>query len=463
MVKKTHLYICSNCNTAYPKWTGYCKNCNEWNTIDETTVSPNSFYSKNNLNSSFNKLEFADFSTKTASIPRLLSQIKEFDRVCGGGIVAGSAILVGGDPGIGKSTLLMQVVANLSLRYSCIYISGEESLDQLKRRAIRLNISTENLKVATALGVNDIIASLEKNTPQVLIIDSIQTMYLDTINSIPGSINQVKACTSELVNFCKKNNIALIIIGHVTREGQIAGPKVLEHTVDCVLYFEGEKNHNFRILRAVKNRFGATDEIGIFEMLEKGLHEVSNPSALFLHDYLINTSGTAVFSGIEGLRPILVEVQSLLVNTVFASPKRAVVGADNNRLSMITAVLESRAGLLFSNKDIYLNIAGGLKIYDPALDLAICASVISAFFDLAVPAHTVFFGELSLSGQIRNVSHIDKRLAESARLGFSTAIIPKLQDKQKKLLLTALKDSINIIEISNISQIIQLIKTTQNK
>ena len=459
MAKKHSIFICSECQSTFPKWSGQCDNCKSWNTIEEATSSSVTQFSKNSISSiTPNKITFANLSEEIKVIPRFLSNIKEFDRVCGGGLVPGSAILVGGDPGIGKSTLLMQTIANLSKSQSCVYISGEESIDQLKRRALRLDVLHENLKIATHASLVDILFSLETIKPEVLIIDSIQTMYLESVTGIPGSVSQVRSCANELINFCKKHNITVIMIGHVTREGQIAGPKVLEHMVDSVLYFEGEKNHNFRILRAVKNRFGATDEIGIFEMGEKGLVEVENPSALFLHDYLTNINGTSVFAGIEGLRPILVEVQSLLVPTVFASPRRAVVGADANRLSMITAVLESRCGVLFSNKDIYLNIAGGLKIVEPALDLAIGASIISSFLETTLPHKTVFFGEISLSGQIRSTSHTEKRLQEAMRLGFEKAIVPKIPKKQKSLMKQELFDTLEVIEISNIIDLIKILR-----
>jgi DNA repair protein RadA/Sms len=460
MGKKSSLFVCSNCDATYYKWAGKCENCGEWNTIEEKAqVAPSPFSNKKADSYNYNQIIFADLSSPSEIIPRYSSLLSEFDRVCGGGIVPGSAILVGGDPGIGKSTLLMQVIANLSKKYSCIYLSGEESLDQLKRRALRLEVADKNLKISTSVSLNEIIYSLQNiEPPKILIIDSIQTMYLENVTGIPGSVSQVRACANELITFCKKANIALIMIGHVTREGQIAGPKILEHMVDCVLYFEGEKNNNFRILRAVKNRFGATDELGIFEMTEKGLQEIENPSSLFLHDYLTNVSGTAVFAGIEGMRPILVETQALLVPTVYASPRRAVVGTDVNRLSMITAVLEARAGMIFANKDIYLNIAGGLKVNEPAIDLAVGAALISAFLEIPLPQESVFFGEISLSGQIRNITHIDKRLSEAKRLGFKKAITPKIPKKQKDLFKKDLLENFNIIEINNIKELIKLIK-----
>lgn len=450
-------FYCTECGANYQKWLGKCESCSAWNTIEEFKQS-SSFSSSSSKTRLKDSITFTTLNENIKEAARYLSGIKEFDRVCGGGLVEGSAVLIGGDPGIGKSTILMQVVAKLSSSHSCVYISGEESVDQIKRRASRLNLKNNSLKISSATCIQDILYSIELlKDVQVIIIDSIQTVYSEEISAIPGSVSQVKACANEIINYCKKNNIIVIMVGHVTREGQIAGPRVLEHMVDCVLYFEGEKNNNFRILRAVKNRFGATDEIGIFEMTEYGLNEIENPSALFLHDYLANVNGTAVFSGIEGLRSLLVEVQALIVPTVFPSPKRAVVGADSNRTSMLTAVIESRSGIVFANKDIYLNIAGGLRIIEPALDLAICGALISAIMQKPLPIGTIFFGEVSLSGQIRSVSHIEKRLSESMRLGFTSAIIPKIPLKQKKLIKKDILDTIKVIEISSIKDIVSIV------
>jgi DNA repair protein RadA/Sms len=469
MAKKHQQFVCNSCGNITPKWLGKCENCSAWNTIEEYFAPTSTFagltahtskklQDSDVIDSPRKKLVFADMQDTSPTLARYNSGLNEFNRVCGGGIVPGSAVLIGGDPGVGKSTLLMQVVANLSKQYSCVYISGEESLEQIKSRAKRLNINHNNLKIANETSLIDILSNLLTIKPlEVLIIDSIQTMYLDSVGSIAGSINQVKACANELITFCKQNNIVLFLIGHVTREGQIAGPRLLEHMVDSVLYFEGEQNNNFRILRAVKNRFGATDEIGIFEMTEAGLNEVDNPSSLFLQDYLTSVSGSSVFAGLEGLRPILVEVQSLLVNSFYPSPKRACVGADLNRLSMIVAVLESKAGLILAPKDIYLNIIGGLKVNDPALDLAISASLVSAFLDIPTPQHSIFMGEISLSGHIRTVSNLNKRLMEAQRLGFKEAITPKISPQQQKLLNKDLKD-FKITQISNIKDLVKVIK-----
>jgi DNA repair protein RadA/Sms len=450
-----NFYICNICNTQYKKWSGVCNSCNSWNTIIENTNNQNNFQILKQSNKKYPTIEFANLSEEIINKKRLLSNINEFDRAIGGGLVIGSAILLGGDPGIGKSTLIMQVISKLSNSNQCYYISGEESVDQLKGRALRLNVNLTNLHIASNNFLNSIIETL-KNIKKidVLVIDSIQTVYLEEVNSIAGSVSQVKACANELINFCKKQNIILILIGHVTREGQIAGPKMLEHMVDCVLYFEGERNNYFRILRAVKNRFGASDEIGVFEMSEQGLQEIDNPSLLFLSDTEHLVSGSSIFPALEGSRPILVEIQSLLMNTSFASPKRSTVGADLNRLSMIMAVLEARYNFIYNNKDVYLNIIGGLKITEPAADLAICASLISALKNMPINKETIFIGEISLSGQIRNVFNLEKRLKEAKRLGFNFAYIPKISQKLKQSFKT---DIIKYKEVSNIFELIKLI------
>ncbi|MBT5374317.1 MAG: DNA repair protein RadA, partial [Rhodospirillaceae bacterium] len=347
------------------------------------------------------------------------------DRVCGGGLVPGSALLVGGDPGIGKSTLLLQVAAALAGETRCAYISGEESCDQIRMRADRLGLKAEPVSLAAATNVSDILSSLDQpDAPGLVIIDSIQTMYLDALDSAPGTVTQVRACASELIRLAKRKGLTMILVGHVTKEGQIAGPRVLEHMVDTVLYFEGERGHQFRILRAVKNRFGPTDEIGVFEMTNTGLHGVANPSALFIADRPDGAHGSAVFAGIEGTRPILVEIQALVAPSNLGTPRRAVVGWDSGRLAMILAVLEARCGLAFGNHDIYLNIAGGLRVNEPAADLAAAAALVSSLKVQPLPAETVIFGEIGLSGEVRAVGQSDARLKEAAKLGFSEALIP---------------------------------------
>ena len=460
MKKNTSQYVCTACNAVYTKWVGKCTSCNNWNTVTELAINTSSPLGiKKSSIKSTNSIEFTDFTSKEVDLIRYQSLVNEFDRVCGSGIVPGSVILLGGDPGVGKSTLLLQIIANLSTKYAAIYISGEESTTQLKRRAQRLGLTNINAKLASVSSLKDILFSLASSPPKILIIDSIQTMYLEGIESIPGSVTQVRACALEIINFCKHNNVAAILVGHVTRDGQLAGPKVLEHMVDAVIHFEGENNKNFRILRTIKNRFGSSDEIGVFAMTEEGLIEVDNPSALFLSDYKDDISGSAVFAGLEGSRALLVEVQTLVANTTFASPRRSVVGLDLNRLYMLIALLETRYKIPFNYKDVYANIAGGLKINEPAVDLAVCASLISAVKNVPLPQATVFIGEVSLSGQIRSVSNIIKRINEAKRLGFKTIYIPKVSNKNKLNTIPGkLKKEINVVELNNIYDLLKVIK-----
>lgn len=370
------------------------------------------------------KVEFTSLSDASPPLSRVRSGIEEFDRVCGGGLVPGSVLLVGGDPGIGKSTLMLQVAAILSQKVPCAYISGEEAADQVRLRARRLNVDSSPVQLATTTHIGDILKSLHGG-PKVAVVDSIQTMYVDALDAAPGSVSQVRASAHDLIRFAKKYGITIIIVGHVTKEGVIAGPRVLEHMVDTVLYFEGERGHHFRILRSVKNRFGPTDEIGVFEMTDKGLQEVPNPSALFLPDGNEEVEGSCVFAGIEGTRPLLVEIQSLISPSSLATPRRAVVGWDTARLSMILAVLESRCGLTSGNRDVFLNVAGGLRISEPAADLAVAASLLSSLLKSSITKDVVLFGEIGLSGEVRPVSQQEARLKEAAKLGFKTAFIPK--------------------------------------
>ena len=419
-------FVCQNCGTVYPRWQGKCDACGEWNTIVEEKVGGEGF---SNLAPKHKGkiIDFVPLSGAQEKLNRLSTSIKELDRVCGGGLVAGSVILVGGDPGIGKSTLLLQTcakIANLPEHPECYYISGEEAIDQVRIRAKRLGLEQAPVKLASTTDIKDIIATLEKSNAAVVIIDSIQTMYLEEVESTPGSVAQVRACSYELIKLAKKKGFTLFLVGHVTKQGSIAGPRVLEHMVDTVLYFEGERGHHFRILRAVKNRYGATDEIGVFEMQDQGLVEVDNPSALFLAERQGNISGSCVFAGIEGSRPVLVEIQALVSQTGYASPKRAVVGWDSNRLSMVLAVLEARCGINLSSQDVYLNIAGGLRITEPAADLAVAMAVISSLTNKPLPHDMVIFGEIGLSGEIRAVSLPNLRLKEAHKLGFASAIMP---------------------------------------
>jgi DNA repair protein RadA/Sms len=356
----------------------------------------------------------------------MMTGISEFDRVCGGGLVPGSALLIGGDPGIGKSTLLLQALTALGKTgRQTVYISGEEGIDQTRLRARRLGLEHSPVKLAAETSLRDILTTLETGTPPaVLVVDSIQTLWADAIEAAPGTVSQVRACSQELIRFAKRRGTALLLIGHVTKDGQIAGPRVVEHMVDAVLYFEGERGHQFRILRAVKNRFGPTDEIGVFEMQENGLNEVRNPSALFLGPKEARASGAAVFAGVEGTRPLLVEIQALVAQASYGSPRRAVVGWDSSRLAMVLAVLDARAGAGLSAQDVYLNVAGGLRIGEPAADLAAASALVSSQLGVVIPHDCVFFGEISLSGTIRPVGQSEARLKESQKLGFRRAFVP---------------------------------------
>lgn len=432
MVKKSSIFVCQNCGATYPKWQGKCDTCNEWNTIVEE-LSHSDGFSKLNSKKEGHIIDFVPLKGTAQTYSRLQTGIKEIDRVTGGGLVPGSVILVGGDPGIGKSTLLLQVCAGLAAKDdACYYISGEEAIDQVRIRANRLGLADSPVNLASATDIRNIITTLDKTEAKVVIIDSIQTMYLDEVEATPGSVGQVRACAYELIKLAKKKGFVLFLVGHVTKQGEIAGPRVLEHMVDTVLYFEGERGHHFRILRAVKNRYGATDEIGVFEMQDKGLVEVENPSALFLAERQGNISGSCVFAGIEGSRPLLVEIQALVSPSGYSTPKRAVVGWDSNRLSMVLAVLEARCSMNFSAHDVYLNIAGGLKISEPAADLAVAMAVISSLTKKPLPADMVAFGEIGLSGEIRAVAQTNLRLKEAQKLGFAGAIIPPVFGKDKK-------------------------------
>ena len=370
-------------------------------------------------------ITLTDLSTEEAPPRRTASGMDEFDRVLGGGLVPSSAILVGGDPGIGKSTLLLQAIAAFARSgLKCLYVSGEEASAQVRMRAQRLGLADAPVKLASETNLRDILTTLDAERPDLVVIDSIQTMWADNVESAPGSVSQVRAASHELVNFAKKRGTSVVLVGHVTKEGQIAGPRVIEHMVDTVLYFEGERGHQFRILRAVKNRFGPADEIGVFEMTGAGLAQVTNPSALFLSERDKPTAGSVVFAGIEGTRPLLVEFQALVAPSPLGTPRRTVVGWDGGRLAMILAVLESRCGIPFTGLDVYLNVAGGIRINEPAADLAVAAALVSAREDVALPADTVVFGELSLSGALRPVGQTENRLKEAQKLGFTQAIAP---------------------------------------
>lgn len=431
MAKPAIEYACNSCGNVTSKWAGRCEACGEWNSISQQEAAGAA--PKGLSKGRGRHLQLVALDGKQESTPRREIGIGELDRVLGGGLVPGSAVLIGGDPGIGKSTLLLQVAAHLAgSGMACTYFSGEESTGQIQLRAERLGLKQDGVALATATSVRDILATLEADTPGLAIIDSIQTMYIDNLDAAPGTVTQVRASANELIRFAKQKNCALFLVGHVTKEGQIAGPRVLEHMVDTVLYFEGERGHEFRILRAVKNRFGGTDEIGVFEMRDSGLKEVSNPSALFLSDREQAVSGTAIFAGMEGSRPLLVEIQALLAPSMMATPRRAVVGWDSGRLAMLLAVLETRCGIRLHDKEVYLSVAGGLRVNEPAADLAVAAALLSAMSDTPTPMDAVYFGEIGLSGEIRKVSRAQARLKEAEKLGFKQAFLPPLA-KPKEL------------------------------
>jgi len=429
LARKQSIYVCQDCGASYAKWAGRCESCGAWNSMAEEKApetAPKGLGTKKGR-----RIDFVPLKGTEKQPPRRVSGIVEFDRATGGGLVPGSATLVGGDPGIGKSTLLMQVAAALSKNFRSAYISGEEAIDQLRLRAERLKLADAQVGLAAATSVRDIVSTLDdSDAPNVVIIDSIQCMYVDSLDSAPGTVAQVRTSAQELIRLAKRTGFAVILVGHVTKEGTIAGPRVLEHMVDTVLYFEGDRSHQFRILRAVKNRFGPADEIGVFEMTERGLAEVSNPSALFLGDHEGEVSGASVFAGMEGTRPVLVEIQALIASSQQATPRRAVVGWDSGRLAMIMAVMEARCGLALAGSEVYLNVAGGLKISEPAADLAVASALVSSISGTPVPSETVIFGEVGLSGEVRAVSQTEARLKEAEKLGFTRAIIPAFKKKE---------------------------------
>lgn len=422
---KVQSFSCTACGAVHSKWSGRCDACGEWNSIVEDVPISAGPAKKSLGGKRGSRMILTDLRTKETPPPRTGSGIEELDRVLGGGLVRASAILVGGDPGIGKSTLLLQAAASFARSgLKVIYVSGEEATAQVRMRAQRLGLSDASVQLAAETNLRDILTTLEAEKPDLAIIDSIQTMWADNVESAPGSVSQVRAAAHELTNFAKRKDMSVVLVGHVTKEGQIAGPRVIEHMVDTVLYFEGERGHQFRILRAVKNRFGPADEIGVFEMTGEGLAEVANPSALFLSERDAPAPGSVVFAGIEGTRPVLVEFQALVAPTPHSQPRRTVVGWDGGRLAMILAVLESRCGIPFTGLDVYLNVAGGLKVSEPAADLAVAAALLSAREDAAIPSDTVVFGEISLSGALRPVGQTENRLKEARKLGFSQAIAP---------------------------------------
>ncbi len=427
MAKAKTRFVCQACGSVSPRWQGQCADCAEWNTlVEESAAVVTAFAARHDLSSGGRSIPLVGLESDVALPPRIATGISEFDRATGGGIVPGSATLIGGDPGVGKSTLLLQVAARIATSgHSAVYVSGEEAADQVRMRALRLGLGTAPVRLAAATSVRDILTTLAEQPPAFVVIDSIQTMHSDLIEGAPGTVSQVRASAQELVRFAKEKGTAVVLVGHVTKDGNIAGPRVLEHMVDTVLAFEGERSHQYRILRAIKNRFGGTDEIGVFAMDGAGLTEVPNPSVLFLTSRSEAVSGTSVFPALEGTRPVLVEIQALTVRLASgATPRRQAVGWDSGRLAMILAVLEARCGVSFATSEVYLNVAGGYRLSDPAADLAVAAALVSALSERPVPVDCFTFGEIALSGEVRPVAHAALRLKEAAKLGFERAWVP---------------------------------------
>lgn len=444
------MYICNECGYQTPRWIGKCPGCNSWNTLIETVVddSKPTDVIKKKATRTVKKIKDITYDSEI----RYKTGMGELDRVLGGGLVKGSLILVGGDPGIGKSTLLLQICENIGKEKKILYVSGEESEKQIKVRAERLGTVDAELYLISENDVDAILDCINSVQPDVVIIDSIQTMHIDQIQSAAGSVPQVRETTNALMRMAKNENISMFIVGHVTKDGALAGPRVLEHMVDCVLYFEGDKQSSFRILRAVKNRFGSTNEIGVFNMTDKGLVEVQNPSAMLLEGRC-DSSGSAIVCTMEGSRGVLAEIQALVTPTGFGNPRRMTDGVDFNRVILMLAVLEKRCRLSLSNHDVYINVAGGLKIDETAVDLGICAAVISGLCDVAIPADMVFIGEVGLGGELRSVSQIEKRLSEVFKLGFKTAVVPKMSMKNVNV-----PDGLEVVKVSALWEVSKLIR-----
>lgn len=443
------VFVCSNCGYENPKWYGKCPQCGEWDTMEEAAKVPESVGSGNSTRTARRGItqKISDISTKGEQ--RYKTGLSEFDRVLGGGLVKGSLVLLSGDPGIGKSTILLQVCQTLGQSLSILYASGEESAHQIKLRADRLGVHSDNLYVMSENDAEVVAEQIRTQKPDVVIIDSIQTMTLSELTSSAGSITQVRECTNLFLRTAKSLDIPTIVVGHVNKDGNIAGPKVLEHIVDTVLYFEGERNLSYRILRAVKNRFGSTNEIGVFEMMDHGLRQVENPSEMMLEGRPIGTSGTCVACAMEGMRPVMAEVQALVTSTGFGNPRRMASGYDYNRLNVILAVLEKRCGLYFSNMDVYLNVIGGIKLYEPAADLTVAAALVSALRDQPVSEKLLAFGEIGLAGEIRSVGFCEQRIKEAIRLGFTRIIIPKAN---LRYIPKSMKEKAEIIGVRYLSQ-----------
>lgn len=450
------VYVCNKCGYETPKWMGQCPNCNEWNTLEEEIVSDKRAIT-GTLSTGVKKTISCAKTLSQISVSdeqRFVTEISELDRVLGGGIVKGSVVLLSGDPGIGKSTILLQICQSLHDKLNILYVSGEESPVQIKLRAARLGVSGDNITIISETDTQAICEYIMQTKPDLVMIDSIQTLQISELTSSAGSIVQVRESTNMLLRTGKPLNIPVFIVGHVNKGGDIAGPKVLEHIVDTVLYFEGERNQSYRILRAIKNRFGSTNEIGVFEMTEHGLQEVENPSAMLLSGRMSNVSGGCITCIIEGTRPILAEVQALVTTTGFGNPRRMSNGFDYNRLNLLLAILEKRQGLYYSNLDTYLNVIGGMRLYEPACDLAVCMALVSGLRDVPLDENLIVFGEVGLSGEIRSISRVQARVNEAARLGFKQCILPKSSIKQ----ISNKPDNIELIGVKNLQQALSIIR-----
>ena len=451
------IYICEECGSQSPKWLGKCPHCGKWNTLVEQTVEPEPAVRAARRTSMAATGDNHATRFEDMEIPAYMRSetgLGELDRVLGGGLVTGSVVLLSGEPGIGKSTLLMQISDALGQNRRVLYVSGEESGGQLKLRAKRLGVSGEHLYILTETNLESILAEADKVKPDVMILDSIQTIYSDTANSSPGSVSQVRECALTFINKAKSNGTSMLLVGHVNKEGGIAGPKVLEHMVDAVLYFEGERQQAYRIIRAVKNRYGSTNEIGVFEMTDHGLDEVANPSEMLLSGRPKNVSGNCALCTVEGTRPLIAEVQALVTPTVFPAPRRTGNGVDYNRMCLILAVLEKRLGLKFYQNDVYMNVIGGLSISEPAADLAIAAALVSSLTDRVVPDDLIIIGELGLAGECRAVTNLELRVKEAARLGFTRAIVPYRNVEKRKITV----DGMKIIPVKGIFEVIKELK-----
>ena len=452
-MKQKNVYICRECGYQSAKWIGKCPACSKWNTFDETVITAEKPKSVKTTSSGARKRASKISDVSTEAEVRSKTGIGELDRVLGGGIVRGSLILVGGDPGIGKSTLLLQICQKLGNEKKILYVSGEESERQIKLRAERLGTDAEQMYLISETDVETIIECINDISPDIVIIDSIQTMHREDIASASGSVPQVREATNAFMHIAKSRDIAMFIVGHVTKDGALAGPRILEHMVDCVLYFEGDRQLSFRILRAVKNRFGSTNEIGVFDMKDTGLCEVPNPSAALLEGRCENNSGSGIVCTMEGSRGVLAEVQALVTPTGFGNPRRMSSGIDLNRVILMIAVLEKRARMNLSNSDVYINVAGGLRIDETAADLGICAAIATGQTDTAIPADMLFIGEVGLGGELRSVSQLEKRLTEAAKLGFRTAVVPKMSLKGVNV-----PKNISLLPVSTLAEAIRLLR-----